>query len=332
MRIPRLLVVLSVTLALSPSVSADYARGLAAFDRGDIASAYREFSVLADRGHSGAQYSLAMLYLKSDPPEYAKAGPWLEKSARQGVAEAQYMLGMLSVHGVGMAQDQQQGLQWLALASEQGSEEAKALLDNFDQARPRAAESKQRKTEQAKNLRTELNDTMAAEHALQRQLAQSKSREKKLMKERVSLQKARVSDQQAADRMRRERNQLESELVALRSQLAEPERHREAVEKRAPEPELPDEPPGEAIVSGRILEILPDGVLLTGVSRRLHGQNAFVAEDFNVFVNLVATHGLSNGQEVAFVAEPTTAYRYKDKSGATGPVRAYWAIGTWNSN
>lgn len=334
MRHALLLLALSVALVLPASVTADYAHGLVAFERGDIATAHREFSVLANQGHSPAQYSLAMLYLKSAPPDYAKARPWLEKSARQGLADAQYMIGMLSVYGVGMAKDEKQGLQWLERASEQGNEEATALLANLKTARLHASKSKPRKTDKAKKLRAELEDAKAAEQALQKQLAQSKLREKKLMKERISLQKARASEQQAADRMRRERDRLQTELVALRSQLNEQAPRREVVQTRAPEPEpeFPDEPPGEAVVSGRILEILPEGVLLTEVSRRLHGQNAFVPEDFDVFVNLVATHGLSQGQEVAFVAEPTTAYRYKDKSGATGAVRAYQAIGTWQSD
>ena len=75
---------LCLALLASPVPAADYALGLIAFDRGDIASAQREFSALAAQGHPAAQYSLAMLYLKSAPPEYARAIPWLEKSAGRG--------------------------------------------------------------------------------------------------------------------------------------------------------------------------------------------------------------------------------------------------------
>ena len=88
-----------------------------------------------------------MLYLKNDPPEYARAIPWLEKSARRGLPESQYMLGMLSLYGVGMTKDTKQGMQWLTLASDQDNEDAHALLDQLKQARLREAESARRKAE-----------------------------------------------------------------------------------------------------------------------------------------------------------------------------------------
>ena len=66
------------------------------------------------------------------------------------------------------------------------------------------------------------------------------------------------------------------------------------------------------------------------MSRRREGQGALVPEAFDVFVNLLATNGLARGQEVAFVAEPTIAYRYKTEGGAVGRVRAYRALGVWS--
>ncbi len=45
-----------------------------------------------------------------------------------------------------------------------------------------------------------------------------------------------------------------------------------------------------------------------------------------VFLNLAATDGLSEGQAVAYPAEPATPYRYKYASGATGRIRAYRVV------
>lgn len=332
--------VLSLALAL-PAMAADYAAGLAAYDRGDVATARRDLSVLADAGQVAAQYSLAMLYLKSDPPDYARAKPWLEESARQGLPESQYMLGLLSVYGVGMPRDAKQGSRWLQSASAQGHEDATALLATLagqsdearqDHARLRDGAREQREAEQARKLRTEIQRAKATEQALKNELARSQAREKTLVTQRQSLQKASASNEQVAERMRRERDQLQAELVAMRSRLADKERDLDAVEQRGAAPKLPDEPTGEIVISGRILEILPEGILLTEVSRRRSGHGEFVPEEFVVFVNLLATNGLRHDQEVAFVAEPTAPYRYKDDSGATGPVRAYRATGTWSSN
>ncbi len=124
MRQKRLPLLVCLAVLASPVAAADYALGLLAFNRGDTVTARREFSALAEEGHPAAQYSLAMLYLKRDPPQYSRAVPWLEKSARRGLPESQYMLGMLSLYGVGTAKDTKQGMQWLTLASDQDSEDA----------------------------------------------------------------------------------------------------------------------------------------------------------------------------------------------------------------
>ena len=327
---------LCLALVAAPVPAADYALGLVAFDRGDIATAHREFSALAEQGHPAAQYSLAMLYLKIDPPRYAQAIPWLEKSAARGVPESQYMLGMLSLYGVGMTQNTKQGMHWLELASGQGNEDAQALLEQRQQVRIRKAESERRKAEQARNLHAELDKARASEQALQKRLAQSRQREKSFKTERETLKKGRASDARAKETMRREQARLESELAALRTRLAEAERAREAqqaakgdvvVAEAAQAESVVEDALGEAVVAGTVVEILPDGVLLTDVSRGVQGRSEPFPEGLVVFLNLATTDGLSEGQEVAYPAEPATPYRYKYASGATGRIRAYRVIG-----
>jgi hypothetical protein len=68
-------------------------------------------------------------------------------------------------------------------------------------------------------------------------------------------------------------------------------------------------------------------VLLADVTRRVQGRSEPFPDGLVVFLNLAATDGLSEGQEVAYPAEPATPYRYKYESGATGRIRAYRVIG-----
>jgi hypothetical protein len=327
--------VLCLALVASPVPAADYALGLTAYHRGDIAVAHREFSALAEQGDPAAQFSLAMLYLKGNQPDYARAIPWLQKSAGSGLPDSQYMLGMLSLYGVGMAKDTERGMLLLGQASDQGNEHAQALLGQLETARIREAESQRHKAQQARNLRAELDKAKASEQELQKRLARSRKREKSLASERASLNQARVSDSAAKDKMRREQARLEGELESLRLQLAEAERVREAqqaakdeviVAEMAEAESVVEDAPGEAVVAGKVVEILPGGVLLTGVSRRAQGRSEAFPEGFVVFLNLSVTDGLSEGQEVAYAAEPATPYRYKYESGATGRIRAYRAI------
>ena len=323
----RVLLTLMLSLGVPLAASADYALGLAAFERGDFATAEREFSALAQQGHPDSQYSLAMLYLKSEPPEYARAIPWLEKSARRGLPDSQYMLGMLSLYGVGLAKNTGQGMHWLALASGQGNEDAQALLDQLKQARLREAESARRKAEQARDLRAELDRAKATEQSLHKQLSQSRRREKGLESERKTLEKARARDARVKETMRRQQARLEAELEALRSRLAKADRAGEAQQAAKDEIVKEEVVHAESVVVGKVVEILPDGVLLTDVSRRAHGRSEPFPEGFVVFLNLAATDGLREGQEVVYPAEPATPYRYKYASGATGRIRAYRVIG-----
>lgn len=344
MRGYQLIIVVCLAYVVSPATSADYALGLVAFDRGDVATAHREFSALAQQGHPAAQYSLAMLYMKSDPPEYARAIPWLEKSARSGLPESQYMLGMLSLYGVGVAKNTTQGMHWLEQASVQGNEDARALLGELKQARVREAERKRRKAEQTRNLHEELDKAKATERALHKRLVESKAREKGLASDREVLEKARASDTRAKETMRLKQTRLEAELEALRVRLAEAERARVEVAAAKPavvegdvnrDDAVVEDAPGAAVVTGKVVEVLPDGVVLSDVSRRVEGGSEPFAEGIVVFLNLTSTDGLNEGQEVTYPAEPATPTGTSTKAGPpavsarSGPSESKRATRQW---
>jgi TPR repeat protein len=76
---------------------ADFQAGMDAYDRGDYATAWREWQPLAEQGNPGAQFNLGQLYLKGHgvPQDYVQARQWFERAALQGQATAQYNLGLL---------------------------------------------------------------------------------------------------------------------------------------------------------------------------------------------------------------------------------------------
>ena len=61
-----------------------------------------------------------------------------------------------------------------------------------------------------------------------------------------------------------------------RARVAESARTDKPVPVGAPQNDVAGEPPGEIVLRGTISEILPEGILLTDVSRRLQGQGALV--------------------------------------------------------
>ena len=87
--------------------SADFDKGLDAYDRGDYATALREFKPLAEQGDAYAQYNLGVMYDKGQgvPKDYKTAVKWYTLAAEQGDADAQNNLGLMYDEGKGVPQN-----------------------------------------------------------------------------------------------------------------------------------------------------------------------------------------------------------------------------------
>src|SRR5271157_738227 len=98
---------------------AGFKDGKAAYDRGDYAKAYKEFEPLADRGLAEAQYILGLMYQAGQgvPQDYAEAVKWFRKAAEQGDDEAQFELGWAYAEGKSVPQDFIQAYMWFDLAA-----------------------------------------------------------------------------------------------------------------------------------------------------------------------------------------------------------------------
>ena len=62
-----------------------------AYERGDYATAYREWLPLAEQGDAEAQFKLGVMYMNGHgvQQDYAEAATWFGRAAEQGVAQAQ---------------------------------------------------------------------------------------------------------------------------------------------------------------------------------------------------------------------------------------------------
>jgi TPR repeat protein len=104
--------------------------GVAAYDRGDYATALRLLQPLAEQGNVTAQIVLGSMYdagigvIKDD----RKALQWYRLAAEQGNADAQFNLGDMYANGQGVTQDDREAVKWLRLAAEQGNASAQSNL------------------------------------------------------------------------------------------------------------------------------------------------------------------------------------------------------------
>ena len=111
--------------------SQDFQKGVDAYNRGDYATALREFTLLAEQGDAVAQTSLGKLYSEGlgVPQDYKTAVKWYTLSAEQGVAVAQINLGLMYALGQGVIQDYVYAHMWGNLAASNGSENGGKLRD-----------------------------------------------------------------------------------------------------------------------------------------------------------------------------------------------------------
>ena len=121
-RIAATLAVVGALLFSAGSSWADYDDGLAAYNRGDYATAFQEWRPLAEQGDALAQQYLGNMYatgrgvLEND----AEAVKWYGKAAAQGHASAQFSLGLMYFNGEGVTENDAEAVKWFRKAAEQG--------------------------------------------------------------------------------------------------------------------------------------------------------------------------------------------------------------------
>jgi TPR repeat protein len=117
---------LSCFLALTSFVAicsaADFNSGLTAYNKGDYTTAAKEWRPLAEQGVAAAQFNLGLMYYDGHgvPLDFAQAAEWFTKAAEQDYAKAQYDLGAMYGIGKGVKRDYVQAYKWLNLCAAKG--------------------------------------------------------------------------------------------------------------------------------------------------------------------------------------------------------------------
>ncbi len=128
----KFLLFVAVLVGLPALAHAGFDDGVAAYDRGDYARAYKEFKALAERGNASAQYYLGIMYDygRGVPKDDTEAAKWYCKAAEQGNRFAQLFLGIMYKFGTGVPQDYVLAYMWLNLAAVH-SRSARTLRDEL---------------------------------------------------------------------------------------------------------------------------------------------------------------------------------------------------------
>ncbi len=107
-------------------LAADFQAGLEAYNKGDFATALKEWQPLAEQGDANSQYNMGLLYARGQgvPQDYEKALAWYQKAANQDVPAAEYNLGVMYANGQGVAANPEEARRWFLKAAAKGVGEA----------------------------------------------------------------------------------------------------------------------------------------------------------------------------------------------------------------
>ena len=114
--------ILTVFLAMllsAPSLAANIQVSWEAYQRGDYATALKEWRPLAEQGNAAAQVGLGVMYDNGQgvTQDFVEAAKWYRLAAEQGDSTAQNDLGVMYVEGRGVTQDFVQAHVWYNIAA-----------------------------------------------------------------------------------------------------------------------------------------------------------------------------------------------------------------------
>ena len=119
---------------MSWSAEAYFNEGLEYLQDNDYQNAIKKWKVASEKGHHKAEFNIAITYEKGGygiTKDYKEAAKWYAMAAEGGLPEAQYNLAIIYLEGQGVQRDTDKCIYWLRKAAEQGSQEAKDVLEEY---------------------------------------------------------------------------------------------------------------------------------------------------------------------------------------------------------
>jgi TPR repeat protein len=117
---------LLLSSAFAGLAAADGLAGFQAYEKGDYATALKEFMPLAQAGQTSAEAAVGQMYFegKGVAPDPKEAARWLQPAAKAGNARAQFLLGKLYLSGEGVEADPKKAAALTKAAADQGLPDA----------------------------------------------------------------------------------------------------------------------------------------------------------------------------------------------------------------
>jgi TPR repeat protein len=118
---------------VSSAQAGPFEDGVAAYQHGDYTAAIQLLKPLADQGIARAQFAIGVAYYLGQGVQknYPEALHWFRKAADQGNGDAQYNLGEFYAAGLGVRPNFSEAASWYRKAADQGVADAQCDLGNL---------------------------------------------------------------------------------------------------------------------------------------------------------------------------------------------------------
>ena len=131
--LPALIFFTLVLESVGVSRSADFQKGVEAYNKSNYVTALREWLPLAEKGDADVQYSLGVMHDLGQGvrQNYMAAVKWYKLAAEQGQPNAQAALGQMHQNGEGVPKDLIRAHMWFHIAATAGvkyADEAREIL------------------------------------------------------------------------------------------------------------------------------------------------------------------------------------------------------------
>jgi flagellar biosynthesis GTPase FlhF len=181
----------------------------------------------AEHGHETAGFKLLYYDIRKNGVNDGNKAKFdeLNNKAAAGNGQAQYYVGLMYAHGVGVKQDEDTALDWLGKASLVGVTAAESEITKLRESAQRAQLQQRREAEQ----RMAREEAKRKEEARKQAEAKRKAEEAERQKEAEMKAKAEKARTKAAEQKSREEKERERQLAQREAEEREKEKRRQAM-------------------------------------------------------------------------------------------------------
>lgn len=109
--------------------SAEFEKGITAYNNNNFTEAMNWFKKSADKGNETSMFNIGYMYYSEK--DYDNSYKWYKKSAEKGYANAMYNLSLAYLDGLGVSKNEAEAIKWMKKAVDMNFEPAQKITEEW---------------------------------------------------------------------------------------------------------------------------------------------------------------------------------------------------------